>query len=732
MNPLNNKIIRAIRTTALMVLASFVLGSCSGDGGAAPPPNIKTTVIETTGGLATSVDNKVTIQIPAGAVTASTSIAIEASGDKAGQNGVLYKVTGQGGVDLIFQQPVTLKLNYDPATMPIGSNEATLQIGLLGPFDSWEILTDSTVDTVNKVITATTTHFSNVGILSVSNNIVLAPKLGFPLLGRTPFTAIINSVFDHSMVAPYCEDKKIQTYSGDIGQGTATSCMTFEKNIKACGNNKTTQILCDYGTGGKPVAYKNGNTDTSVISYDGHPGYDYRTTDQTSIDGIAGHIKVVASGGGTAHVINDWKFGTVWIDHGNGYSTHYLHLFSTPIIDGQHVNQGDQIGVAGNTAPFAIGPHLHFEVKLNNVPIDPYALNLWSVALPITYSLTTNITGAGSGNVVSAPSTASTSGINCSVGSCTALYNSGATVTLNATPATGSTFVGWSGGCSGTGSCSVTMNANVTVTATFAIIAGGTPGTVTNLDVPGALTTSPAGINNNGIIVGAYQDNSGMTHGFIYNSGTYTTFNALGIGFTFIAGVNDSGVSVGGYQDNLGKMHGFIYSGSTYTTLDFPNATSTFAYGINNNGIVVGQYQDSSGVNRGFTYSSGVYTSFNVPGASATMPYGININGQVVGSFNDTSGTHGFVYNNGAYTTLNVPGFVATQAGGINDSGMIVGIYFDNGTPFVTRSFVYSSGSYTTLAVPGADFTSARGINNNGSTVGHYGNASGTHGFVKW
>src|SRR5438093_768142 len=41
-------------------------------------------------------------------------------------------------------------------------------------------------------------------------------------------------------------------------------------------------------------------------------------------------------------------------------------------------------------------------------------------------------------------------------------------VTLTATPASGSTFTGWSGGgCSGTGSCSVTVTAAVSVTATF-------------------------------------------------------------------------------------------------------------------------------------------------------------------------------------------------------------------------------------------------------------------------
>ena len=59
------------------------------------------------------------------------------------------------------------------------------------------------------------------------------------------------------------------------------------------------------------------------------------------------------------------------------------------------------------------------------------------------------------------------SGINC--GSvCTNGYAPGTVVTLTATPASGSSFAGWSGGgCSGTGTCSVTMNASTSVTATF-------------------------------------------------------------------------------------------------------------------------------------------------------------------------------------------------------------------------------------------------------------------------
>lgn len=76
-----------------------------------------------------------------------------------------------------------------------------------------------------------------------------------------------------------------------------------------------------------------------------------------------------------------------------------------------------------------------------------------------TYPL--NVTIAGSGSVTSAPS-----GISCP-GSCSSTYAPTDTVVLTPQPATGQTFSGWVGDCTGTGSCSVTMSAARNVTATF-------------------------------------------------------------------------------------------------------------------------------------------------------------------------------------------------------------------------------------------------------------------------
>ena len=86
-----------------------------------------------------------------------------------------------------------------------------------------------------------------------------------------------------------------------------------------------------------------------------------------------------------------------------------------------------------------------------------------------TVALTVTRSGSGSGTVTSTPA-----GINCG-STCSAGFASGASVTLTAAAAGGSTFAGWSGSCSGSGTCTVSMTAARSVTATFnSTGAGGT------------------------------------------------------------------------------------------------------------------------------------------------------------------------------------------------------------------------------------------------------------------
>ncbi len=60
----------------------------------------------------------------------------------------------------------------------------------------------------------------------------------------------------------------------------------------------------------------------------------------------------------------------VVIDHADGWQSWYAHLSAFSVVVGQRVNQGEIIGAAGSTGRSS-GPHLHFELRHNGVPVDP-------------------------------------------------------------------------------------------------------------------------------------------------------------------------------------------------------------------------------------------------------------------------------------------------------------------------------------------------------------------------
>lgn len=108
-----------------------------------------------------------------------------------------------------------------------------------------------------------------------------------------------------------------------------------------------------------------------------------------------------------------------------------------------------------------------------------------------TFALTVTRTGTGTGTVTSAPT-----GINCPT-ACSANFASGTQVVLTATPATGSTFTGWTDAtCEGTGTCTITITAATSVTASFG---GGTNNFTLSVSEAGngtgGVTSNPAGIN---------------------------------------------------------------------------------------------------------------------------------------------------------------------------------------------------------------------------------------------
>lgn len=96
---------------------------------------------------------------------------------------------------------------------------------------------------------------------------------------------------------------------------------------------------------------------------DYHKGVDWAVPTGTAVK---------ASCSGTV-VLAGWSssYGyTILIQHSDGKQTRYAHLSQLLVSAGQYVTQGEKIALSGNTGQ-STGPHLHFEILVNGVKVDP-------------------------------------------------------------------------------------------------------------------------------------------------------------------------------------------------------------------------------------------------------------------------------------------------------------------------------------------------------------------------
>jgi hypothetical protein len=133
----------------------------------------------------------------------------------------------------------------------------------------------------------------------------------------------------------------------------------------------------------------------------------------------------------------------------------------------------------------------------------------------VQYNLTVTTAGTGSGTVAVSP-------VGTSCGSGCYAYAAGTTVQLTATPSSGSTFNGWSGACSGTGTCTVTMSQDQSVTATFGTSGGSSTTEVWVGTITGTATDSATG----GVTSGCYASGAVGTWSFSYQV-TLTVVSSL-------------------------------------------------------------------------------------------------------------------------------------------------------------------------------------------------------------
>ena len=103
-----------------------------------------------------------------------------------------------------------------------------------------------------------------------------------------------------------------------------------------------------------------------------HPFYKTLTSHQGVDYAIPEGSRVFATADGRVKEIkrSSTSGQTVIIDHGNGYETSYSHLSKISVVRNQQVRRGDIIALSGDTG-LSLAPHLHYEVRLGGVRIDP-------------------------------------------------------------------------------------------------------------------------------------------------------------------------------------------------------------------------------------------------------------------------------------------------------------------------------------------------------------------------
>lgn len=254
--------------------------------------------------------------------------------------------------------------------------------------------------------------------------------------------------------------------------------------------------------------------------------------------------------------------------------------------------------------------------------------------------------------------------------------------------------------------------------------------TYQTIAAPGAMSTNPVGIDDQGQIVGNYTNSLG-TYGFIDTGGTFTTLAGVTVintssngtllvstanGFATYFNGKYSPITIPGYPylpppyfqpfpvtptaiDNSGQIVGnaeleaweaqFLVNGNQLTLLSLVDGEHQIqANGLNNQAVIVGTQVV---VDHGQPFGGGALPSF------------------------------GAIYNSAAgnWTLVQAADSLDTNFSAINNSDQIVGSAAPYAYPPYDQAVLYSGGVFTYLAVPNTPESAATGINDLGEIVGN-------------
>lgn len=107
------------------------------------------------------------------------------------------------------------------------------------------------------------------------------------------------------------------------------------------------------------------------IWYGKHQGIDLRTKNKHFPTGIGQPLYAPAKGKITKQAYSELAGNMLYLDHGNGFVSRFYHLENYVKPLNAFVEEGELIAHCGNTGEWTTGSHLHWEIRLNGVPVNP-------------------------------------------------------------------------------------------------------------------------------------------------------------------------------------------------------------------------------------------------------------------------------------------------------------------------------------------------------------------------
>lgn len=153
-------------------------------------------------------------------------------------------------------------------------------------------------------------------------------------------------------------NKPVETPKATVSNTTNT---TSNYNVTTAATIGATSVPA---TGGGVWPTVNRRVNCHYMGYSGHTGIDLGGAVGTAIYAYKSGT-VTFAGWGSGYGLH------IKIDHGDGMTTYYAHCSELFASVGQQVTEGQMIAKIGMTG-YTTGPHLHFEVRLNGVPVNPY------------------------------------------------------------------------------------------------------------------------------------------------------------------------------------------------------------------------------------------------------------------------------------------------------------------------------------------------------------------------